>query len=123
MRRQWLLQTTRKSRPISGTGRFLPPSLSTNRARTWAGRFPCCGFPGWVPSDRHAMNILLPRACHELHAFICDLGPLATNESPIVVPIAKARACAILAEFNKAQTDLIGKAVILTDGKAGTVDE
>ena len=69
------------------------------------------------------MNILLPRACHELHAFICDLGPLATNESPIVVPIAKARACAILAEFNKAQTDLIGKAVILTDGKAGTVNE
>jgi hypothetical protein len=38
------------------------------------------------------------------------------------VPIAKARACAILAEFNKAQTDLMGKAVILTDGKAGTVD-
>ncbi len=38
------------------------------------------------------------------------------------MPSAKARACAILAEFNKAQTDLIGKAVILTDGKAGTVD-
>ena len=35
----------------------------------------------------------------------------------------KARACAILAEFNKAQTELVGKAVILTDGKAGTVDE
>ena len=39
------------------------------------------------------------------------------------MPSAKARACAILAEFNKAQTELIGKAVILTDGKAGTVDE
>ena len=39
------------------------------------------------------------------------------------VPSVKARACAILAEFNKAQTELIGKAVILTDGKAGTVDE
>jgi hypothetical protein len=35
----------------------------------------------------------------------------------------KARACAILAEFNSAQTELVGKAVILTDGKAGTVDE
>ena len=68
------------------------------------------------------MNILLPRACHELHAFICDLGPLATSKSRIV-PITKARACAILAEFNKAQTDLVGRAVILTDGKAGTVDE
>ena len=39
------------------------------------------------------------------------------------MPSAKARACAILAEFNKAQTDLIGKAVILTDGIAGTVDQ
>jgi hypothetical protein len=40
-----------------------------------------------------------------------------------IVPSVKARACAILAEFNKAQTALVGKAVILTDGKAGTVDE
>ena len=37
------------------------------------------------------------------------------------MPSAKARACAILAEFNKAQTELV--VVILTDGKAGTVDE
>lgn len=40
-----------------------------------------------------------------------------------IVPSAKARACAILAELNKAQTELIGKAVILTDGKAGSVNE
>jgi hypothetical protein len=39
------------------------------------------------------------------------------------VPSVKVRACAILAEFNKAQADLVGRAVILTDGKAGTVDE
>jgi hypothetical protein len=39
------------------------------------------------------------------------------------VPSVKVKACAILAEFNKAQTDLIGRAVVLTDGKAGTVDE
>jgi hypothetical protein len=45
------------------------------------------------------------------------------NETSSIVPIAKARACAILAEFNKAQTELIGKAVVLTDGKAGTVNE
>jgi hypothetical protein len=38
------------------------------------------------------------------------------------MPIAKARASTILAEFNQAQSELIGKAVILTDGKAGTVD-
>jgi hypothetical protein len=39
------------------------------------------------------------------------------------MPFANERACAILVEFNRAQTELIGKAVILTDGKAGTVNE
>ena len=48
-------------------------------------------------------------------------GPLATYTRHIVRS-TKARACAILAEFNSAQTELVGKAVILTDGKAGTVD-
>ena len=103
-------------------GRFVPPSLSANHARTWAGAFPYRGFPRMAPPDEHAMNKLLPRACHELHAFICDPGSLATYKSHIV-PTAKARACAILAEFNKAQTDLVGRAVVLTDGKAGTVNE
>jgi hypothetical protein len=68
------------------------------------------------------MDILLPCVCHELHAFICDAALRATYTS-YIVPIAKTRACAILAEFNKAQTDLMGKAVILSDGKAGTVDD
>ena len=36
--------------------------------------------------------------------------------------IVKAHACTILGEFEQAQTELIGKAVILTDGKAGTVE-
>ena len=35
---------------------------------------------------------------------------------------SKARASTILAEFDQAQKELVGKAVILTDGKAGTVD-
>ena len=39
------------------------------------------------------------------------------------MPIAKVRAATILAEFDQAQTELIGKAVILTDGKAGTVEK
>ena len=34
----------------------------------------------------------------------------------------KGRACTILGEFERAETDLVGKAVILTDGKAGTVE-
>ena len=38
------------------------------------------------------------------------------------MPTAKVRATAILGEFEQAHTELVGKAVILTDGKAGTVD-
>jgi hypothetical protein len=38
------------------------------------------------------------------------------------MPTAKVRASTILAEFEQAREELIGKAVILTDGKAGTVD-
>ena len=34
----------------------------------------------------------------------------------------KGRACTILGEFERAETELVGKAVILTDGKAGTVE-
>ena len=36
--------------------------------------------------------------------------------------IAKVRASAILDEFDQAHNELVGKAVILTDGKAGTVE-
>jgi hypothetical protein len=38
------------------------------------------------------------------------------------MPTAKVRASIILSEFDRAQTELVGKAVILTDGKAGTVE-
>ena len=38
------------------------------------------------------------------------------------MPVTKERACTILGEFEQAQTELVGKAVILTDGKAGTVE-
>ena len=39
-----------------------------------------------------------------------------------IMPAVKQRACTILDEFERAQTELVGKAVILTDGKAGTVE-
>jgi hypothetical protein len=39
------------------------------------------------------------------------------------MPTAKFRACTILSEFDQAQSELVGKAVVLTDGKAGTVDK
>jgi hypothetical protein len=34
----------------------------------------------------------------------------------------KVRASTILSEFEQVQSDFVGKAVILTDGKAGTVE-
>ena len=38
------------------------------------------------------------------------------------MPTAKVRASIILSEFDQAQNELVGKAVILTDGKASTVE-
>ena len=38
------------------------------------------------------------------------------------MPAVKARACKILAEFSRAQAEVIGKTVILTSGEAGTVE-
>ncbi len=38
------------------------------------------------------------------------------------MPMVKLRASTILDAIEKAQSELVGKAVVLTDGKAGTVD-
>ena len=38
------------------------------------------------------------------------------------MPPAKVRASTILREFEQAQTELVGKAVILANGEAGTVE-
>src|SRR3981189_2812323 len=38
------------------------------------------------------------------------------------MPTVRDHASTILGEFEQAQTELVGKAVILTDGKAGTVE-
>ena len=38
------------------------------------------------------------------------------------MPGVKLRASTILAEFELAHAELVGKAVVLTDGKAGTVE-
>lgn len=39
------------------------------------------------------------------------------------MPSVKRRASKILNEYGEAQAELIGKAVVLTDGKAGTVEQ
>ncbi|MCP4619737.1 MAG: PRC-barrel domain containing protein [Bradyrhizobium sp.] len=38
------------------------------------------------------------------------------------MPQAKEHASAILREYHRAESELIGKAVVLSDGKAGTVE-
>ena len=38
------------------------------------------------------------------------------------MPRAKEHAAAIMREYHKAEAELIGRAVVLTDGKAGTVE-
>ena len=38
------------------------------------------------------------------------------------MPAVKLRASTILGAFDEAQAELVGKAVMLTDGKAGTVE-
>ncbi|MEH2569856.1 PRC-barrel domain-containing protein [Bradyrhizobium sp. AZCC 2289] len=38
------------------------------------------------------------------------------------MPTAKRHALTIIRAFDEAQSELVGKAVILTDGKAGTVE-
>ncbi|OKO78759.1 photosystem reaction center subunit H [Bradyrhizobium sp. NAS80.1] len=39
------------------------------------------------------------------------------------MPRAQERASAILRQYHQAEAELIGKAVVLTDGKAGTVEQ
>jgi hypothetical protein len=38
------------------------------------------------------------------------------------MPTAKLKALTILGAFDEARSELVGKAVVLTDGKAGTVE-
>jgi hypothetical protein len=47
-------------------------------------------------------------------------GPSLILET--MMPTVKLRASTILGAFEAAQSELVGKAVVLTDGKAGTVE-
>jgi hypothetical protein len=50
------------------------------------------------------------------------VGAILILISEATMPTVKLRASTILGAFEQAQTELVGKAVILTDGKAGTVE-
>ena len=67
----------------------------------------------------------MPRAGHDLLAFqVHIIVSISTQPDPkSFMPSAKLRASTILGAFEEAQTELVGKAVVLTDGKAGTVSD
>jgi hypothetical protein len=71
------------------------------------------GFP------RHSFAANLSRVAH-VHVRPAKLFHHILSH---LMPTAQARASTILAAFDQAQAELIGKAVILTDGKAGTVGQ
>ena len=48
--------------------------------------------------------------------------PTRSNADSEFMPTVKVLATTILCEFEQAHTELVGKAVILTDGKAGAVE-
>jgi hypothetical protein len=61
--------------------------------------------------------------CHELPFFDVRAARLSSLiGAKFLMPKAKTRATAIIAEFDEAQAELVDRAVVLTDGKAGTVD-
>jgi hypothetical protein len=74
------------------------------------------------PLPISSRNTVLSRFCRELLVFICDPAPFYFLKTSTAMPMAKVRASTILAEFDRAQAELVDKAVILTDGKAGTVE-
>jgi hypothetical protein len=50
------------------------------------------------------------------------LWPTQSTDQQSAMANAQARACTILVEYERARTKLVGEAVALTNGKAGTVD-
>ena len=64
----------------------------------------------------------LPRAGHDFRTFRLQTAARFTHDFGFPMPTAKVRASTILGAFEQAQTELVGKAVVLTDGKAGTVE-
>lgn len=64
----------------------------------------------------------MPRTGHDLCVFPKHTPLLLIDELRSLMSTAKVRAYTILSQFEQAQTELVGKAVVLTDGKAGTVE-
>lgn len=92
-----------------------PTKASLMRASKRRGRFSSARLVEIrVPSDTH-----LPRAGHDVCVFPRHTPPPLIGEFPSLLPTAKIRAYAILSEFEQAQAELVGNAVIT---KAKTPD-
>jgi hypothetical protein len=69
----------------------------------------------------HRTVVLPPRVVHHsMQTLRRSNDPRLTSET--TMPIVKLRASTILGAFEEAQSELVGKAVVLMDGKAGTVE-
>lgn len=66
------------------------------------------------------LNWKRPFYAHRAHSTCMSVRELVVSEA---TPRAEERASAILREYHQAEAELIGKAVVLTDGKAGTVEQ
>lgn len=78
-------------------------------------------WPAAELRSRHHLQTVCRAVVTPCAPFACRQKTSAINLGPFM-PTAKLRASTILGEFEQAQTELVGKAVILSDGKAGTVD-
>jgi hypothetical protein len=77
-----------------------------------------------LPRSVLAADTRLPQRCHYLGAF--RRQPFSINRPRLTpeasMPSVKVFASTILGAYEAAQSELIGRAVVLTDGKAGTVE-
>ena len=65
----------------------------------------------------------LPFRSHDFHVNLYAHSVFnLTSQSGALMPTVMVRATTILGEFEQVQAELVGNAVILTDGKAGTVE-
>ena len=72
--------------------------------------------------DAGAYIMRLPKAEHDAPEWQAVRWNARPQTSEAAMPSPKRHASTILHAFDEAQSELIGKAVILTDGKAGTVE-
>jgi hypothetical protein len=111
----------------SGEIRFAADRVATNIARGVSIRSPMTDQPigSFQDPARSLSDTRLPCARHDYRTFRMQHGRadwLACLILGNAMTTVKLRASTILTAFGDVQSELVGKAVVLTDGKAGTVE-